>query len=227
VKPTGKTILIYCPTGESRGVRVAEITTGIVQAVVVPRAKLAEASKRPEFSGVGRYLLFGEPEAGGLPMAYMGESEDCCDRISQHSRSRRPIDSSAIGCSELPALLRRSSPAAPPTAGPTGRTLAARRSTRSTTRAPGADSRLRDREVDFDLLVMSTGTWSRGRPHTVAVSRRVVELEEIAESFVDHAVAGHHPLARDHAPHDDAEGDGVGDAASRWRGPPCPLFGML
>jgi hypothetical protein len=88
VKPSGNTILIYCPTGEPRGVRVAEITTGIVQAVVVPRAKLAEASKRPEFSGVGLYFLFGESEAGGLPMAYIGESEDCCDRISQHNRSK-------------------------------------------------------------------------------------------------------------------------------------------
>lgn len=88
VKPSGKTILIYCPTGEPRGVRVAEITTGIVQAVVVPRAKLAEASKRPEFSGVGLYFLFGESEAGGLPMAYIGESEDCCARISQHNRSK-------------------------------------------------------------------------------------------------------------------------------------------
>lgn len=88
MKPSGKTILIYCPTGEPRGVRVAEITTGIVQAVVVPRAKLAEANKRPEFSGVGLYFLFGESEAGGLPMAYIGESEDCCDRIAEHNRSK-------------------------------------------------------------------------------------------------------------------------------------------
>jgi hypothetical protein len=39
MKALGKTIQIYCPQGEPRGVRIAEITTRIVQAVVVPRAK--------------------------------------------------------------------------------------------------------------------------------------------------------------------------------------------
>ena len=33
MKPVGKTIQIYCPSGEPRGVRIAEITTRIVQAV--------------------------------------------------------------------------------------------------------------------------------------------------------------------------------------------------
>mgnify|MGYP001224115633 CR=1 FL=1 len=36
MKPLGKTIQIYCPNGEPRGVRIAEITTRIVQAVVGP-----------------------------------------------------------------------------------------------------------------------------------------------------------------------------------------------
>ncbi len=88
MKPLGKTIQIYCPAGEPRGVRIAEITTRIVQAVVVPRAKLDEAMGRPELGGVGLYFLFGDSEAGGLPMAYIGEAEDCGVRFKQHNKNK-------------------------------------------------------------------------------------------------------------------------------------------
>ena len=85
---TGKTIQIYCPSGEPRGVRIAEITTRIVQAVVVPRAKLDEGLRREELHGVGLYLLFGESESGGRPMAYIGEAEDCGERLKEHNRTK-------------------------------------------------------------------------------------------------------------------------------------------
>ena len=88
MKPLGKTIQIYCPNGEPRGVRIAEITTRIVQAVVVPRAKLDEALARPELGGVGLYFLFGESDVGGLPMAYVGEAEDCGVRFKQHNTTK-------------------------------------------------------------------------------------------------------------------------------------------
>ncbi|MCC7141087.1 MAG: GIY-YIG nuclease family protein [Candidatus Eisenbacteria bacterium] len=84
----GKTIQIYCPNGEPRGVRIAEITTRIVQAVVVPRAKIEEALTRPELGGVGLYFLFGESETGGLPVAYIGEADDCCVRLKQHNKNK-------------------------------------------------------------------------------------------------------------------------------------------
>jgi hypothetical protein len=85
---TGKTIQIYSPSGEPRGVRIAEITTRIVQAVVVPRARLDEGLKRDELSGVGLYLLFGESEPGGRPMVYIGEAEDCAERFKGHNRTK-------------------------------------------------------------------------------------------------------------------------------------------
>lgn len=88
MKPLGKTIQIYCPSGEPRGVRIAEITTRIVQAVVVPRAKLDEACDREELSGVGLYFLFGEPDNAGLPLAYIGEAEDCAVRFKQHHQKK-------------------------------------------------------------------------------------------------------------------------------------------
>jgi len=84
---SGKTIQIYCPSGDPRGVRIAEITTRIVQAVVVPRARLDEAVKREELGGVGVYFLFGESESAGLPVAYVGEAEDCGVRFKQHNKN--------------------------------------------------------------------------------------------------------------------------------------------
>lgn len=67
MKSLGKTIQIYCPSGKSRGVRVAETTTRMVQAVVVLRAKFDEALGRPELGGVGLYFLLGQSESGGTP----------------------------------------------------------------------------------------------------------------------------------------------------------------
>lgn len=84
----GKTIQIYCPSGDPRGVRIAEITTRIVQAVVVPRARLDEAVKREELAGVGVYFLFGESESAGLPVAYIGEAEDCGVRLKDHNKKK-------------------------------------------------------------------------------------------------------------------------------------------
>lgn len=84
----GKTIQIYCPSGDPRGVRIAEITTRIVQAVVAPRARLEVAVKRPELGGVGVYFLFGESETGGPPIAYIGEAEDCANRLKQHNANK-------------------------------------------------------------------------------------------------------------------------------------------
>lgn len=81
----GKTIQIYCPNGEPRGVRIAEVTTRIVQAVVIPRAKLDEARKRPELASVGVYYLFGGADESGQPIVYIGEAEDCAVRLSDHN----------------------------------------------------------------------------------------------------------------------------------------------
>ncbi len=43
-----KTIQIFLPTDEPRGIRVAELTTRIVQAVAIPRSDLATAKGREE-----------------------------------------------------------------------------------------------------------------------------------------------------------------------------------
>jgi len=37
---------------------------------------------------MGLYFLFGESEAGGLPLAYIGEADDCCVRFKQHNKNK-------------------------------------------------------------------------------------------------------------------------------------------
>ncbi len=59
---TPKTIQIFLPSGDPRGLRVAEITTSIVRAIEVPRSLLADFLKMLEASQVGIYFLIGESE---------------------------------------------------------------------------------------------------------------------------------------------------------------------
>jgi hypothetical protein len=83
----GKTIQIYCPSGDPRGVRIAEITTSVPQAIVIPRAKLDEATTRPELARVGLYFLFGPTDDGIDEQVYIGEADDCLNRLADHSKS--------------------------------------------------------------------------------------------------------------------------------------------
>ena len=83
-----KTIQIFLPDGNPRGIKIAEITSRTVQAILIPRSKIDEASKRSELSGVRIYYLFGENEEGDKTLVYVGESEDCLSRIRQHNRER-------------------------------------------------------------------------------------------------------------------------------------------
>ncbi len=82
------TIQFFLPQGEPRGVRIADITMGMVQAMLVPRTRLPEAMSRPEFKKVGVYFLFGEPEQSARPMVYIGEAEECGKRIAQHNTGK-------------------------------------------------------------------------------------------------------------------------------------------
>lgn len=59
MKALGKTIQIFLPDGNPRSLKIAEITSRTVQAILIPRSILDEAAKRPELDNVGIYLLFG------------------------------------------------------------------------------------------------------------------------------------------------------------------------
>ena len=58
----GKTIQIFLPDGNPRSIKIAEITSRTVQAILIPRSKLDYILTREELSNVGVYFLIGNPE---------------------------------------------------------------------------------------------------------------------------------------------------------------------
>ena len=50
---TGKTIQIFLPDGNPKGVRKASITTDKIEIIQIPRVNLAENRKLLAFNGVG------------------------------------------------------------------------------------------------------------------------------------------------------------------------------
>lgn len=84
----GKTIQIFLTDGSPRGIKLADITSNIEQAVFIPRSKMSEAVGRREVSRPGVYFLFGENEDSSRPMAYIGKSRDCLSRIKNHDHKK-------------------------------------------------------------------------------------------------------------------------------------------
>lgn len=84
----GKTIQIYLPDGNPRSIRIAEITSRTVQAILVQRTKLDDVASRPEVSTVGVYFLIGKGDEESRPSLYVGEAEDCLVRLRQHNKSK-------------------------------------------------------------------------------------------------------------------------------------------
>lgn len=83
-----QTIQIFLPDGSPRSVKIAEITNRVVKAVLIPRNKLQYIASRDELNNVGIYYLFGESADKAKPIVYIGEAEDCLDRLKQHNRTK-------------------------------------------------------------------------------------------------------------------------------------------
>jgi hypothetical protein len=79
-----KTIQIFLPDGEPRGIRIAEMTTRIVQAIQFPRARIDRLFSRPELDHVGVYFLFGGSDESAKPRAYVSQTEDLRSRLKKH-----------------------------------------------------------------------------------------------------------------------------------------------
>ena len=79
-----KTIQIYLPQGNPRGIRMAELTTRIVRVVEVPRDLLDSFSSMIESSQVGIYFLVGQESETDTNLLYIGHTGDVVERIKQH-----------------------------------------------------------------------------------------------------------------------------------------------
>ena len=84
----GRTISIYMPDANPRGIKICDTKDGIVKAIFIPRNKLADAVKRQELQDPGIYFLMGEPNEIGKPRIYIGEAEVLITRIKQHNTSK-------------------------------------------------------------------------------------------------------------------------------------------
>jgi hypothetical protein len=84
----GKTIQIFLPDGNPRGVKITEFTSRTVQVVFVPRAQLEFACQRKELESVGLYFLIGESDNGDRSTLYIGEAEECGDRLKQQNKAK-------------------------------------------------------------------------------------------------------------------------------------------
>ena len=85
---TPKTIQIFLPSGDPRGIRIAEITTRIVQVIEVPRSLLPDFIKMPESNQVALYFLFGEAEDGTDAKVYIGQTGDLRARLVKHNKDK-------------------------------------------------------------------------------------------------------------------------------------------
>jgi predicted GIY-YIG superfamily endonuclease len=88
MKVRPQTIQIYLPHGNPQGIRIAEITTRIVQVIEVPRSVLAEFLKMPESGQVAVYFLVGESDDGINKTIYVGQTGDLRSRLVSHNREK-------------------------------------------------------------------------------------------------------------------------------------------
>lgn len=101
-----KTIQIFLPDGNPRGVRIAEITSRTVQVCLIPRANLDLALSRKELSTPTLYILFGSNEGDGKPTAYIGEAEDFAKRIKSPDHQKREWTHAVVALSKTGFLTK-------------------------------------------------------------------------------------------------------------------------
>ena len=79
-----RTIQIFLPAGDPRGIRVAALTTSIVQVIEVPRPLMAQFLQMPESKQVGVYYLIGDDEEKDQLSVYIGQTGSLGKRLNEH-----------------------------------------------------------------------------------------------------------------------------------------------
>lgn len=85
---TPKTIQIFLPGGDPRGIRIAEITTRIIQVIEIPRSIFQDFLVMPECDQVAIYFLIGESGEGASPRVYIGQTGDLRARLKDHNQKK-------------------------------------------------------------------------------------------------------------------------------------------
>ncbi|WP_208123229.1 GIY-YIG nuclease family protein [Facilibium subflavum] len=83
-----QTIQIFLPTGDPSGIKVAKITTSIIEAIEVPRPLLKEFLTMSELPQVALYCLVGEDEKTGSLTIYIGKTTGIFKRLKQHHEKK-------------------------------------------------------------------------------------------------------------------------------------------
>jgi len=83
--PSAKTIQIYLPKGNPRGLRLAEMTTRTVRLIEIPRIHINDFFAMPDANQVGLYFLVGDSDSIDKPLLYIGQTGDLKRRLNQHS----------------------------------------------------------------------------------------------------------------------------------------------
>ena len=81
----GRTISIYIPDWNPRGIKICDIQDSIVKAILVPRSKLEDSFKRNELQEPWIYFLIWEQNEIGKHKVYIWEAETLVSRIKQHN----------------------------------------------------------------------------------------------------------------------------------------------
>jgi hypothetical protein len=92
----GKTISIYLPDGNPKGIKICEMPTSVAKGILIPRNKLKDASDYSDLAKVGLYFLVSEKDEADLAQVYIGEAEELLKRLKQHDTQKEEYWNYAI-----------------------------------------------------------------------------------------------------------------------------------
>ena len=84
-----KTIKLFLMDADPNGRTVCELSNWTGKAYRIPRGKVKDCADRKELRSTAVYILFSGAESSTIkPKAYIGEAENCLNRLRQHNKSK-------------------------------------------------------------------------------------------------------------------------------------------